>query len=781
MAAAQGIRAGRAFVELGVSDKLTAGLKKAQRQLQTFSAGVRSIGQKLVAASVAAATPLAISGTVFAGFEQRMARVRALSGATGKDFERLSNEAKRLGETTVFSASQAADAMSFFALAGFDVDQILKAIGPTLNLAAAGQLEIAQAADIAAKIMAGMGIEADNLGNAVDVLTKAMTTANTDLNQLGDAMKFVGPIAKSAGVAFEEIVAAIQLLSNAGIQGEMAGTTLRGAILALTSPSKEAADKLKELGVNVNDAQGNVRPLANIIDDLNRALEGMGTGERLDVLGRLFPARTAAGVAELLSQGADKLRDYTAALKESGGVAARIAGIQLNTLQGNVVILKSALEGLAIAVGEALVGPLRIVAHVAAQVTGQFAQWVRENKATVAIIAASIVAVGALGATLVALGVAGQAAAFMLGGVGSILAAVKIAFAAATAAIGAMLSPIGLVVTAVAGLGVAAVVYSGAAGDALTWLGEQFGRLRETVSKVLGGITDALAAGDIALAAQILWLALKLAWQQGVDALNRAWLEAKRFFIGTAQAMWFGALAAAQQVFHALEVAWIETTAFLSKTWTNFTSDLRQAWGIIQNWLTKRWLDLMNLFGQLTDEQAKAAKQMADQDFAEGAAEIERRRTGALTEREQRRKSEREQSAAVNEATLAEIGRQFEEAQKALDADTDAKIAETKRQLAEARKALDEALAEAKRKRQEAETEKAPPGKPKLPGDLKDQLEGIADVLAGKISVTGTFNPAALLGLGGDAEERTARNTEQIAKHTKRLADAAVTGGLTFA
>ncbi|NUQ49283.1 MAG: hypothetical protein HUU27_05115, partial [Phycisphaerae bacterium] len=345
----------------------------------------------------------------------------------------------------------------------------------------------------------------------------------------------------------------------------------------------------------------------------------------------------------------------------------------------------------------------------------------------------------------------------------------------------ALVSPIGLAIAAVAGLGAAIVVHTGAGGDALAWLGEQFRWLRDAIYKVIGGISDALAAGDITLAAQILWLALKLAWQQGVDALNRAWLEAKRFFIGTAQAMWFGAMAAAQQVFHVLEVAWIETTAFLSKTWTNFTSDLRQAWGIIQNWLTKRWLDLMNLFGQLTDEQAEAAKQMADQEFAEGAAEVERRRTSALTEREQRRQTEREQSAAVNEATLAEIGRQFEEAQRALDADTDAKIAETKRQLAEARKALDEALAEAKRKREAAETEKAPPGKPKLPGDLKDQLAGIADVLAGKISVTGTFNPAALLGLGaGDAEERTARHTDQIARHTKRLAEAAVTSRLTF-
>src|SRR5690606_21948473 len=217
----------------------------------------------------------------------------ALTGAAGPDFEKLEERAKELGRTTVFSASQAAEAMSSFALAGFDVQQILKAIGPTLDLAATGQIEIGQAADIAAKIMAGMGLEADQLGHAVDVMAKAMTSANTDLEMLGDAMKFVGPIAKSAGRSLEETVAIIQALSNAGIQAERAGTTLRGILLSLTSPSAEAEKELQKLGVRINDAQGNVRPLADIIDDLNGSLAGLGSGEKLGILGKIFPARQA--------------------------------------------------------------------------------------------------------------------------------------------------------------------------------------------------------------------------------------------------------------------------------------------------------------------------------------------------------------------------------------------------------------------------------------------------------------------------------------------------------
>jgi TP901 family phage tail tape measure protein len=781
MGATQGIRAGRAFVELGVSDKLTAGLKRAQQRLQAFGTSVRSIGANLIKTSAAVATPLVVSTTVFASFEQQMARVRALTGATGKDFQRLSDEAKRLGETTVFAASQAAEAMSFFALAGFDVEQILKSIGPTLNLAAAGQLEIAQAADIAAKIMAGMGIEADHLGSAVDVLTKAMTTANTDLLQLGDAMKFVGPIAKSAGIAFEEVVGAVQLLSNAGIQAEMAGTTLRGALLALASPGKEAADKLKELGVSVIDAQGNVRPLADIIEQLNRAMDGMGTGERLDVLGRLFPARTAAGVAELLSQGAPRLREFTAALKDASGTAARIAGVQLNTLKGTVTILKSALEGLAIAVGESLVAPLRVVAHVATQVVGAIAQWVRENRTLVLVVGAAALSIGVMGTGLFALGVASQIAAFAIGGLLKVMVGVKATFGLAALAIKAMLSPIGLVVAAIGTLGAVILLNTGAAGEALAWLREQFGRLHGFVSKVVTGMADALAAGDIALAARILWLSLKQAWQEGVAALNRTWLQVKRFMLTQAQQMWTGVLSGAEFVWHGLKVGWIEATAFISRTWKRFTSFMELTWATIRNVASKTLNHIKGLFDETFD--VESANLAADQALVAAEQRIDQEKDAKLAELQREGQQKREAEQQRHESRLRGIVEAEDEALAELDQATDSQLERTRGQLDDARRQLADALAEAKRKRDEVESEEGAPGARRgLLDGLADRLEGLGDVIARKITVTGTFNPTAIAGLaaGTDADERTARATEQTAKHTKRLVDAAVTGGLTF-
>lgn len=240
MSTAQGVRAGRAFVELGVSDSgLQAGLTKAAATIKAFGAGLQAAGTKLLGLSAALAVPFALSAKAFGDFEQAMARVKALTDASTDEFAALEKEAKKLGAETIYSATQAAEAMSVFAKSGKSVNEILKATGPTLALAAAGKLEMAEAGSVVMNVMAGMNIKVGELNYVVDLLAKAMTTANTDLIGLGEAFKFVGPNARAAGVSLEEITAAIQILSDAGLKGEMAGTTLRGMILTLASPSQE--------------------------------------------------------------------------------------------------------------------------------------------------------------------------------------------------------------------------------------------------------------------------------------------------------------------------------------------------------------------------------------------------------------------------------------------------------------------------------------------------------------------------------------------------------------
>jgi len=309
---------------------------------------------------------------------------------------------------------------------------------------------------------------------------------------------------------------------------------------------------------------------------------------------------------------------------------------------------------------------------------------------------------------------------------------------------------------------------------------EQFTRLRDWVFMVTSGISDALAAGDIALAAEILWLSLKVIWQKGVAALNSAWLETRRFFVSTAQSMWYGALAAAQIVLHALEVGWIETTAFLSKTWSRFTGGFKKAWESASSFVAKRMLEIRGLFDDGLD--VEAAKKAVDEQLEQRLSEIDDRTRSAIADREARRSSERDRSSDLNDATLSEIGKQYEDAQKALDAQTDKRVTDAQRELEEARKRLADAIEEARKRREE--TERETDSRPRnLLAEFEDRLRGIGDLVAEGISVRGTFNANAVQSLAASdpVAERTAKASEQTAKNTKQLVTAAQTGGLTFA
>ena len=230
---------GKAVLDLGVdTSKLDRGLAQAKGSTGSAMSGLSKIGVGAVAAVGVAVVGFGAQIAITAGnFEAGMNRVEAVSGATGEQFAALEQQAKDLGATTQFSASEAADAMGFLAQAGFEADEILGAMPGTLNLAAAANVDLATSADIASNVLSGYGLEVSELGHANDVLVATMTKTNTDLLQLGEAMKYAGPVASAAGVSFEGAAAAIGLMGNAGIQGSMAGTSLRGAISRILSPT----------------------------------------------------------------------------------------------------------------------------------------------------------------------------------------------------------------------------------------------------------------------------------------------------------------------------------------------------------------------------------------------------------------------------------------------------------------------------------------------------------------------------------------------------------------
>jgi TP901 family phage tail tape measure protein len=408
---------------------------------------ISGIGDKM---AVSLSLPIAAAGvaTINAAgnFEKSMNRVKALSGATAAEFAALREQAIDLGSTTQYSASQAADAMGYLSMAGFDATQTLDALPGVLSLAAAGSIELADAADIASNILSGYGFAARDVGKVNDILAKTFTSTNTTLMSLGETFKYVGPVAASAGVKFEEISAAIGLMGNAGIQGSEAGTALRGAIARLLKPTAEVTKTLNQLGVTVVDSNGKLLPLVDIVRQLESA--GADTADMMTIFGlEAGPAMQA-----LVSQGSGALSDLTTKLMNAGGTASRIATTQMAGFNGSMDELKSAAEGLMIAVGDA--GLLGWMTSLAKTMTSLTASMSALSPTMLKIATIAGIAVAAIGPFLA---VFGRMATMIGEGIIAIKAlgawAVRIA-----PWLAALTGPVGWVVAAVIALAVAAVV-----------------------------------------------------------------------------------------------------------------------------------------------------------------------------------------------------------------------------------------------------------------------------------------------------------------------------------
>lgn len=304
---------------------------------------VRTLRKAFIALGGAAAVRGATR--TIADFSQQISTVAAISGATTSELKALRQETLLLGSTTRFSASEAAAGAQFLARAGFDTQQILASLNETLTLAQAGGLELAAAADIASNVLTGFRISADEAGRAVDVLAFAANRSNTDVQQLGDALSFVAPIASGLGVSLEETTAAIGALSDAGLQGSTAGTGLRRVLSTLESPTTAATKKLNELGVSAEEVQISTVGLTGALERLRAA--GITTGEALEIFGdRGGPA------FEVLNSSIPRVREMSRALGEAGGFAQGVADIMDDNLNGALLSVRSATEGLVIALGD---------------------------------------------------------------------------------------------------------------------------------------------------------------------------------------------------------------------------------------------------------------------------------------------------------------------------------------------------------------------------------------------------------------------------------------------
>jgi TP901 family phage tail tape measure protein len=321
---------------------------------------------------------VALSIVVGAKFGQSMARVKALTGASTKEFKALREEARRLGRATEYSANQAADAMSIFAMAGFKTNDVITAMAPTLDFAAASGLDLASAADIAARVMGGMQLEAKDLEHTMDVLTKAFTSANMDATDLGEAMKFVGAVGKTVGKDVEELVGALTALAAAGNRGSMAGTGLRKVLMGLAT--SKIQKRLAKLGVSVTDTAGAMKPISKIVGDIGRATKNLSDMEIADLGVQMFGARGGVAFLQLVGQGEAAIEAYTTQLANVDGFTKKIAATQRDTLATAFKIVQSAIADVMITITDIMEPTLLGAADTQVKMWNKIGAVLEENK-----------------------------------------------------------------------------------------------------------------------------------------------------------------------------------------------------------------------------------------------------------------------------------------------------------------------------------------------------------------------------------------------------------------
>ncbi|MGQ7728465.1 MULTISPECIES: phage tail tape measure protein [unclassified Bacillus (in: firmicutes)] len=352
-------------------DELRRGLNQAEQQGQRTTgvlnrgfnrmgqaAGVMgaAVGSSALAiggmAGIAVGAGAALAGVVSAGagFEKTMSAVQAVTGASGQDMKKMSELAKKMGSETKFSASQAAEGMQYLGMAGFKTNEIMEAMPGMLSLAAAGQLDLGLAADITSNIMSGFGLKADQATHSADVLAKAASSSNTNVEQMGEAMKYAAGSASTVGFTMEETSAAMMAMANAGLQGSVAGQAWGTSLNRLAKPTKEMKKVMGELNLEFFDSQGKIKPLPQLVSELEQKTAGMTNQQKAATLSTLFGAEAFKNWAALMKVGGEELGRMTDGLVLADGAAKKMADTMSNNLSGKWDEFKSKLEGLGITI-----------------------------------------------------------------------------------------------------------------------------------------------------------------------------------------------------------------------------------------------------------------------------------------------------------------------------------------------------------------------------------------------------------------------------------------------
>lgn len=543
------------------SNSMTTAVGKVMQG--TGAAMTKYITTPLIGVGVAAAK-------VGGDFEAQMSRVKAISGATGDTFEQMKQQAIDLGAKTAFSAKESAAGMENLASAGFSAQEIMKAMPGLLDLAAVSGGDVALASENTATALRGFGLEASEAGHVADVFARAAADTNAEVGDMGEALKYVAPVANSMGISLEETAAAIGIMSDAGIKGSQAGTTLRGALSRLARPTKAMQDTMDNLGVSFYDADGKMKPLKTQVELLKKAFEGLTPEQQQNALVTLYGQESLSGMMALIDKGPDSLGKLTKSLKDSDGAADDMARTMQDNMNSSIEQMFGAFESAAIVIQKILAPSIKKVADAISGLVEKFVSAPESTQKLVVAIGAIVASIGPL--------------LLIFGQVVVTLQRVKVGFTAIQAGLalmgtsmsGVILPVLGIVTAISALIAIGVLVYKN--WDKIAAFGKQ----------VWKNIT--MFVSDTANS-------IKKVWKSTGEWFNNLWKSIKE----GADNVWTTIQEAPGKAADWIKNKWTETKEFFSSIWDGIKEAASSAWEGIVNILAPYVIAIKNVFQPMID------------------------------------------------------------------------------------------------------------------------------------------------------------------------------------
>ncbi len=535
-------------------------------KLKTVGDNISNAGTKLlpVTAGVVGLGTSAVKTA--ADFDSAMSKVAAVSGAAGSDLESLRDKAREMGEKTKFSASEAAEAMNYMAMAGWKTEDMLSGIEGVMNLAAASGEDLAATSDIVTDALTAFGLSAADSGHFADILAAASSNANTNVSMMGETFKYCAPIAGALGFSAEDTAEAIGLMANAGIKSSQAGTALRTIMNNLSGDVKICGSAIGEVTVATTNADGSMRDLSDILADCREAFAGLTESEKAQAAESLVGKNAMSGFLALMNAGEGDIEKLSSAIADCDGTAVGMAETMQDNLAGQLQILKSQLEELAISFGELLMPAVRtIVGWIQ-----KFVDWLNSmDEGTRKVIVTIALVAAAVGPVLIIVGKVISAVGTIMTIIpklAGVIGIVQKAFAALNAVM--LANPIVLVIAAVAAL-VAAFIYlwNNCEEFRQFWI-DLWESIKEIAIAVWEGLKEFFSA----------------AWEAIRTTAETVWNAVRDFFSG----LWEGIKNIFMTVVNVI-------STFLTTVWNTIRNTVMTVWNAIKTFFTTVWEGIKNI------------------------------------------------------------------------------------------------------------------------------------------------------------------------------------------